>query len=97
MQVHIIIICSFISVAGAKQKKKKDKDDIKIEDFATPETSPSDIGEEKMVHNPPPPPPLPGQFTPLFSTAVSLKLRIMDNYACLTRVKPYSSKDGKQT
>lgn len=49
------------NVAGAKQKKKKDKDDIKIEDFATPETSPSDIGEEKMVHNPPPPPPLPGQ------------------------------------
>lgn len=92
MQVHVIIICSFISVAGAKQKKKKDK-----EDFATPETLPSDIGEEKVVHNPPPPPPLPGQFTPLFSTAVSLKLRIMDNYACLTRVKPYSSKDGEQT
>ena len=60
----------FTSVAGAKQKKKKEKDDFKIEDMTPTEASPTDTGEEKVVKNPPPPPPLPGKFALLFFTVV---------------------------
>ena len=58
----LLFICLLFSVVGAKQKKKKEKEDLKIEEFAPTEVTLTDTGEEKMVKNPPPPPPLPGRF-----------------------------------
>ena len=58
--VDTFLIILLLSVPALKQKKKKEKDELKIEE----EAKTSDTAEEKVVKNPQLPPPLPGRFSP---------------------------------
>lgn len=72
------VLILLLSVPGAKQKKKKEKDELKIEE----EAKTSDTAEEKVVKNPQPTPPIPGRFSPC-----RVHLVICPVYSCKESLK----------
>ena len=62
--VDSLLIILLPSVPGPKQKKKKEKDELKIEE----EAKMSDTAEEKVVKNPQPTPPIQGRVLTLQCT-----------------------------
>ena len=76
------LIILLLSVPGTKQKKKKEKDELKIEE----EAKMSDTAEEKLVKNTQPPPTIPGRISPC-----SVLLRNWHQFACVCPVIDHES------